>query len=380
MRSSFSVLGPPSSGPPPQPYLRPFTCTPTTAAMAESRRIIDIAPAALVKVIATVVVVWLWLQLWQLLMVILVAIVLAITLYPIVEWLERRGLPCAVGATGVVVVLALLIVGFFWITGASLTGQARMLTGRVTEVEQMVIERAPPWMTEAIRRNATGMPDASAVAGYAVNAGRLVLGAIVVAALVLILTIYLLIEGKQTYAWFLAYAPPPHRARVDVTGREARRAILGYAVGNVATSIFATVFVLISLSLLHVPAALLLALLAGIFDFVPVLGFICSAFPAVLLALSVSPAVAITVAALYIGYHALENYWIGPFVYGGRLRLSNLAVILAFAVGAEVGGIVGALLALPIAAMYPVIESVWLKEYLGRDAVETHRRIERRGA
>jgi predicted PurR-regulated permease PerM len=206
------------------------------------------------------------------------------------------------------------------------------------------------------------------------------LGAIVVAALALILTIYLLIEGKQTYAWFVAYAPPAHRAQVHVTAKEARRAILAYAVGNVATSVFATVFVLISLWLLHVPAALLLALLAGIFDFVPVLGFICSALPAVLLALTVSPAVAITVAALYIGYHALENYWIGPKVYGDRLRLSNLAVILAFAVGAEIGGIVGALLALPLAAMYPVVESVWLKEYLGRDAVETHRRIERRGA
>jgi predicted PurR-regulated permease PerM len=348
--------------------------------MSESRRIIDIAPAALIKVIAAIILIWLWLQLWQLLMIVVVAVVLAITLYPAVEWLERRRVPCSVGATGVVVVLTLLIVWFFLVTGASLSGQARMLGGRVTQVERAVIDRAPPWMTEAIRRNGAGVPDMSALAGYAVNAGRLALAAVVVAALALILTIYLLIEGKQTYAWLVAYAPPAHRARVDVTAREARRAILAYAVGNVATSVFATVFVLVSLSLLHVPAALLLALLAGIFDFVPVLGFICSALPAVLLALTVSPVVAITVAALYIGYHALENYWIGPKVYGGRLRLSNLAVILAFAVGAEIGGIVGALLALPVAAMYPVIESVWLKEYLGRDAVETHRRIERRGA
>ncbi|PYR90143.1 MAG: hypothetical protein DMF84_21850 [Acidobacteria bacterium] len=348
--------------------------------MSESRRIIDIAPAALIKVIAAIILIWMWLQLWQLLMVIVVACVLAITLYPAVEWLERRGIPCSLGATAVVVVLALLIVWFFWVTGASLSGQARMLGGRVMEFERTVIERAPPWITDAMRRNGTGVPDMSALAGYAVNAGRLALAAVVVAALALILTIYLLIEGQQTYAWLVAYAPPAHRARVDVTAREARRAILAYAVGNVATSVFATIFVLVCLSLLRVPAALLLALLAGIFDFVPVLGFICSALPAVLLALTVSPAVAITVAALYVGYHALENYWIGPKVYGGRLRLSNLAVILAFAVGAEIGGIVGALLALPIAAMYPVVENVWLKEYLGRDAVETHRRIERRGA
>lgn len=348
--------------------------------MSESRRIIDIAPATLIKVIAAIILIWVWLQLWQLLMVVVVAVVLAIILYPAVEWLERHRVPCSVGATAVVVALTLLIVGFFWVTGASLSGQARMLGGRVTEFERAIIERAPPWMTDAIRRGGGGVPDLSSVAGYAVNVSRLALAAVVVAALALILTIYLLIEGKQTYAWLVAYAPPAHRARVEVTAREARRAILAYALGNVATSVFATVFVLVSLSLLHVPAALLLALLAGIFDFVPVLGFICSALPAVLLALTVSPAVAITVAGLYVAYHALENYWIGPKVYGGRLRLSNLAVILAFAVGAEIGGIVGALLALPIAAMYPVVENVWLKEYLGRDAVETHRRIERRGA
>ena len=87
--------------------------------------------------------------------------------------------------------------------------------------------------------------------------------------------------------------------------------------------------------------------------------------------------VAIAVAAIYAGYHLAENYFIGPRVYGGQLRLSNLAVIIAFAVGAEIGGVVGALLALPVAALYPVIERVWLGEYLGREAIETHRRLER---
>jgi len=66
-------------------------------------------------------------------------------------------------------------------------------------------------------------------------------------------------------------------------------------------------------------------------------------------------------------------------VYGDRLRLSNLAVILAFAVGAEIGGVAGALLALPFAALYPVIERVWLKDYLARDAVAAHRRLEEHG-
>jgi predicted PurR-regulated permease PerM len=346
--------------------------------MAESRRTIDIAPSAIVKIIAAITIVWLWLQLWELAMILLVAVVLAIAIEPAVRWLERRRVPCAVAATLTVLVLTAAVAGFFWLAGSSLAGQAQELSARFVAFENQALGTLPSWLTRAVRQH-SGAAASGRWAGYALDAGRLVLTGAIAAVLALILTIYLLVEGNRTYAWLAAYAPPAHRERVHITAREARRAIRAYAIGNIVTSVFATVFTLIVLSLLKVPAALLLAMLAGLFDFVPVLGFICSALPAVLLAMSVSTSVALTVAILYLAYHVAENYYIGPKVYGDRLRLSNLAVILAFAVGAEIGGIVGALVALPLAALYPVIESVWLRDYLGRDAVETHRRIEHRG-
>ena len=74
------------------------------------------------------------------------------------------------------------------------------------------------------------------------------------------------------------------------------------------------------------------------------------------------------------------NYIIAPRVYGDRLKLSNVAVVLAFAVGAELGGVVGALIALPLAAAYPAIERIWLREKLGDDLVREHRAIERKSA
>jgi predicted PurR-regulated permease PerM len=344
--------------------------------VAESKRIIDIAPAAIVKILAAIVLIWLWLQLWQLLMLVVVALFVAIGLEPIVRRLEGRRIPRGVAASGTVVVLALLIIGFFVIAGSSLVEQARELSSHFSEFRQQVLGSLPAPVATAITRSNAPV-DATRIASYVVNAGRLVFGGAIVGAIALVLTIYLLIEGRQTYTWLVAYAPPAHRDRVHLTAREAQKAIRGYVVGNVATSIFATVTVFVALTLLRVPAALLLAVLAGIFDFVPVLGFICSALPAIVLALSVSPSVALIVAIVYAGYHMAENYYIGPKVYGDRLRMSNLAVIIAFAVGAEIGGIVGALLALPVAALYPVIESVWLREYLNRDAVETHRRLQR---
>lgn len=101
--------------------------------------------------------------------------------------------------------------------------------------------------------------------------------------------------------------------------------------GNVATSVITSVVTYFGLLALHVPAALLLAVLAGLFDFVPVVGVILSIVPAVVLALTVSPAAAVGVVALYLAYNAAENYYIAPKVYGRAMELSSLAVLAAFA-------------------------------------------------
>src|SRR5207253_7627487 len=88
-----------------------------------------------------------------------------------------------------------------------------------------------------------------------------------------------------------------------------------------------------------------------------------------------SMATAIALVPIYLAYHVIENYVIAPRVYGGRLRLSNLAVLLAFAIGAQLGGVMGALVALPVAAVYPTIERLWLRHTFGDDVVEEHQAI-----
>ena len=127
--------------------------------------------------------------------------------------------------------------------------------------------------------------------------------------------------------------------------------------------------------MLHVPAALVLGLLAGILDLIPVLGFLVFTGTAMLVAASVSAASALTVLMAYSAYHFVENYYLVPRVYGGQLRLSMVAVLLAFAVGGELGGVLGALIALPVAAAYPAVERIWLRDYLAADTVAEHVRI-----
>lgn len=342
-------------------------------------RSIELPFATIGKVLFVGFLIWAFFKLATVITLMLVAIVLAIAFEPLVEGLERLRLPRWAAATIVVFVMLVAVGGFLAVSGASLASQGRLVLTRLLDIEKDLVRRMPPYLARAIRRGSSSAPDASDLAGYAVAIGAAAANALLMIAVASILTLYLLIDGRRTWEWVVAYVPPRNRQRAQRTAEAARRAVRSYVAGNVATSIFASVVVFVALSLLRVPAALLLALLAGVCDFVPVLGFAVSAIPAILLALTVSTGTGIAVAGVYLGYHLAENYFIGPKVYGGQLRLSNLAVLLAFAVGAELWGIVGALLALPVAAMYPVVEDIWLGQYLGRHAVETHKRLDREG-
>jgi predicted PurR-regulated permease PerM len=127
---------------------------------------------------------------------------------------------------------------------------------------------------------------------------------------------------------------------------------------------------------LNVPNAALLAVLAGIFDVLPLIGFFVSLLPAVGMALTISPVTAGIVAALYVVYHAIENYLIVPRVYGHRLRLSTLTVLVSCMAGALVAGVIGAIAVLPIVASYPIIERIWLRPHLENDTVARHKEID----
>jgi predicted PurR-regulated permease PerM len=210
--------------------------------------------------------------------------------------------------------------------------------------------------------------------------GRSVLGAIAAFVLASILVLYLLIEARQTYRWVRGFMPMELRPRFDRTASEARDVASAYIVANFVTSVLAALYTFTWLAVLGIPAALVLALLAFVCDFVPIVGFFIACAPAMVMAATKSSALALAMIPIYGTYHVIENYLIGPRIYGGRLQLSNVAVLVAFAIGAELGGVVGALLAMPIAATYPTIEKLWLRDQLGDDVVAEHEAVRRKAS
>jgi predicted PurR-regulated permease PerM len=348
-------------------------------AETEHRRLsLELPWSTLLRIIAAVALVAVLLQIWYILTLSLIAIIVAVGLYPAVAWLEGRGLPRWSSAALVVFVLMAALVGFLAITWNSISGQAQELGQHMQRIERDALQQLPQPIAAVIERS--GGPNTSTIAAFAMSFGRSALGAAATFLLASILVLYLLIESGETYRWVRGFMPTELRPRFDRTANAARDVASAYIVANCVTSVLAGTYTFVWLWFLHVPAALVLAVVAFLCDFVPVVGFFLAIVPALVMASTVSLPVAVSMVPIYAAYHFIENYIIGPRIYGGRLCLSNVAVLIAFAVGAELGGVAGALLAMPIAATYPTIEKLWLREKLGDDVVAEHEAVRKRAS
>jgi predicted PurR-regulated permease PerM len=339
-----------------------------------SRRVaFDITGATIVKVLLTAVAVWAWFQLWQFIIALIVSVFLAVTFEPLAQWLENRRVPRWLACLFPVLVLIVLFIGFGAAAGSSITDQASLVGSNLADANLKLRKEVPSLVP--LLNTIHAPKDFAAISSYVTPVLLSTVRALVLITIGLILTVYLLIEREITLRWVISFVPKRDRLKMRRTLSEVRAVISSYILGNLFTATLATLFVFATLSALRVPAALVLSLLAGIGDFVPLLGFVASGVPAVVLAATVSKTAAIVAAVAYTFYHLTETYVIAPRIYGNRLRLSNVAVLIAFAVGAELAGVIGAMLALPIAASYPVIERIWLTDYLASDAADKHQQL-----
>ena len=314
--------------------------------------------------------------LWPLLQLVFLALFLAVTLNSFVDWLGGKGMKRWLSLWLVIGgLLTLLGVGVALLVPA-LIDQASSFSHHLPQLREDALNQLP--VNSGIRHNIENLlespswSEASTWLGRCLSAGGIALDGLSKIALVLVIALYLLIDGGKTYEWMLAFFSPLHRRKLRVTAQEISKVIFGYVTGQVITSLLVMIYAYLVLSLLHVPGALMLAILAGVLDILPIVGFIMSTAPAFLLALSVSPKTAAMVLILFLAFHALENYFIVPKVYGKNLRLSTLTVLLGLLAGVLLAGIPGALAALPVIASYAAIERIWLKPYLRDGVSEKH--------
>jgi predicted PurR-regulated permease PerM len=344
---------------------------------ASARLDVSVSWGTIFKVLAAALLVWAVLRLSGPFLLFLISLLLAVTLNPLAARLEKRGVSHGVAVGAIAAAMVAVILLFCWLVVPPLTDQAlflqRDLATRRAAIQQKLSGIHPLVATVVMQiLELPRSPEVAASLHRPLAWGRFAVVGGTAAILVLVLTLYLVLDGRRFYAWLLAYVPRRHRRRMAATVSEVSEVIIAYVQGQVFTSIVYGLYAFATLAIFRVPAAVPLALLAAFCDVIPVLGVVVSTVPAVLLALTVSPIAAAAVLALYILYHVVENYVLIPWVYGRRLRLSGLAVLIALVVGGTLQGILGAVLVLPLVAAYPIIERIWLHEYLSDEVLTDH--------
>ena len=344
-----------------------------------SRLELTVSWTTLLKIFLACLLAYLTFRLWRLLELLLLALLIAVAFRPLMQWTTRRHWPKWGGVLlGALILLgssALLVI--FLVPTVGTEGGA--FIKRLPALKDQLFSQIPP--SGPIREFASQISNSPAFTNpepllkQLAAWGNIALEALLGFFIALVIAIYFLSDGERVYKWFLAFLPQSQRQKMAEAGEEIATVVGHYMVGQVITSVLCAVYAFGVLIILQVPSAALLAVLAGIFDVLPLIGFFLFAIPAVALAFTVSPMTAALVAAFYIGYHLLENYFIVPKVYGNRLKLSTLTVLVSCLAAGLVAGVVGVILVLPIVASYPIVERIWLQPYLERGAVQKHARL-----
>ena len=190
----------------------------------------------------------------------------------------------------------------------------------------------------------------SALVGGVIGAGQIVISTVSSLVLVGVMTIYFLIGMPQTKLFLYHLIPRSRRTRAVLIGDEIFTKVGGYVLGNVITSFIAGAGTFVWMLAWGIPYPALLGLLIFLLDLIPVIGSTVGGAIVTLVALTVSIPVAIATLIFYIAYRLAEDYLLVPRIIGHTVKVPALGGMVAIVIGGVVMGIIGALIALPVAA------------------------------
>ena len=285
-----------------------------------------------------------------------IAVFLAVALEPVVRFCQRwMSRPWAV--ITVFGSLLLLVAAFL----------AVLIVPLATQVDDL--QRAAPGYIDKLERNATirdlnqryhllakARTAAESVPSRAFGALSSVVSGIVATITVLFLTLFLMLELPALSKALLDQLPEHHAERVARLSAEVNRRVGGYVIGNLIISVIAGLVTGISLWILHVPYAAALAVLMAVFDLVPLIGATIGALAAIGVAFAAQGTTAgIVMVVVNIVYQQAENHILQPLVYRRTVELSAFLILVAVLIGGALLGVLGALVAIPVAGAIQVV-------------------------
>jgi predicted PurR-regulated permease PerM len=301
----------------------------------------------------------------NILVLILIALFAAISLDPAVRWLMKRGLRRSFAVTIVILFALALFAVFVWSFVPTIVKESGQMfadlpgyLGKLSEESRGVRQITDRYhLTERLTALAGQLP--AKLAGGAVGYTQRFLGTLASVGTVVVLTIYFMAGMHSMRNGLVRLFPDRRRKRVGEIIDVVVDKVGSYMIGNIIISVFAGTAAFVCLELVGVPFALPLAVAVAIADMIPMIGATLGAVICIVVSLFTVGLWPRTVIVLlfFIAYQQVENYLLVPNVYRNTVDMPSAVVLLVVLIGGSLLGLVGAIMAIPIAAAVKVLLS-----------------------
>ena len=298
---------------------------------------------------------------------VLVALILASALAPLVGWLRKRGLPRILATWATLLAGALILGGIVTLIVFAVQNQWGALvvaaTDGVDELRGLLVDGPLALDSEAfnaVRDSVVGFVTSAQFGTGALAGVSAVVELVTGALLILVILFFFLKDGGQIWGFFLRFLHGERLERAHRIGAVTPTVLGQYVRGTAIIALFDAVMIGIGLAILQVPLALPLAVIVFLTAFIPLIGATIAGILAALVALVANgPLVALIVVAIVVVVNQLEGDLLNPVVMAGSLKLHPLVILIALTAGTILGGIAGAVLAVPLVAVGWAMIKVW---------------------
>ncbi len=287
---------------------------------------------------------------------------IAVGLNPLIAFMTERGTSRGVAVGVVILAFVLLATGFLLAAVPPISHEIHVLVRDYPRYRAELLA-GKGWagrlalklhLTKYLKGSSLKVPTSGVL-----GAGKAILSVGLATISVAVLTIYFLIALPSVEKLFLGLVPRSRRERVALLTDEVFERVGGFMLGNLLTSIVSGVGTYVWLRIFGIPYALLLALFVALLDLIPMVGSTIAGIVVSLVALTKGLPIAIATAAFYITYRFLEDYLLNPRIMKHTVKISPGLTIIATLIGGALLGIIGALVAIPVAAtIYLLIQEV----------------------
>ncbi|WP_245677202.1 AI-2E family transporter [Nocardia acidivorans] len=284
------------------------------------------------------------------------ALFIAIGIEPAVSWLERHHIRRGFAVTLVFILTIACLAGFLAAVITPLIDQGQALIDHAPDQLHHLEDKYPVVRSASDRfhledklRQGIGSYSGDIAHGL-IGAGRIVFGVLTSTVIVAVLTIYFSANFPMLRANLYRLFPAARRPRAILIGDAILVKVGGYVLGNLLISVITGVLTFIWLEVWGVPFPVVLAVLVAVLDLIPMVGSTLAGIVIALVALTVSLPVCLATLGFFIVLRLLEDYLLAPHIMGRTVKVPGVVTVIAVLIGGSLLGVLGALLAIPIAA------------------------------